>query len=112
MLLSCAKSTSPNTTITSDSVSKATGLPRTYQFKVLASDGTDLTSTCINNFSLISVKSMGSYYGTDYAEQLSGTSKNQVQLKSACIPGTYFITMGFTYFGITYTSTLRVVVTD
>ena len=110
--LSCAKTASPDTTISSDTVSKATDLPCTYQFKVLASDGTDLTSTCINNFSLISVKSMGSYYGTDYAEQLSGTSKNQVQLKSACIPGTYFITMGFTYFGITYTSTLRVVVTD
>ncbi len=110
--LSCAKTASPDTTISSDTVSKATGLPCTYQFKVLASDGTDLTSTCINNFSLISVKSMGSYYGTDYAEQLSGTSKNQVQLKSACVPGTYFITMGFTYFGITYTSTLRVVVTN
>lgn len=110
--LSCAKAASPDTTISSDTVSKATGLPCTYQFKVLASDGTDLTSTCINNFSLISVKSMGSYYGTDYAEQLSGTSKNQVQLKSACVPGTYFITMGFTYFGITYTSTLRVVVTN
>lgn len=110
--LSCAKAASPDTTISSDTVSKATGLPCTYQFKVLASDGTDLTSTCINNFSLISVKSMGSYYGTDYAEQQSGTSKNQVQLKSACVPGTYFITMGFTYFGITYTSTLRVVVTN
>ena len=110
--LSCAKAASPDTTISSDTVSKATGLPCTYQFKVLASDGTDLTSTCINNFSLISVKSMGSYYGTDYAAQLSGTSKNQVQLKSACVPGTYFITMGFTYFGITYTSTLRVVVTN
>lgn len=110
--LSCAKAASPDTTISSDTVSKATGLPCTYQFKVLASDGTDLTSTCINNFSLISVKSMGSYYGTDYAVQLSGTSKNQVQLKSACVPGTYFITMGFTYFGITYTSTLRVVVTN
>lgn len=110
--LSCAKSTSPNTTITSDSVSKATGLPRTYQFKVLASDGTDLTSTNINDFSLISFKNQGSNYGSDYAEQQTGTNKNKVQLKAACLPGTYYLTMGFTYLGTTYTSTLRVVVTD
>lgn len=110
--LSCAKFISPNTPISSDSVSKAIGLPRTYQFTALAPDGTDLTSTNINDFSLISFKNQGTNYGSDYAEQQTGTNKNKVQLKAACLPGTYYLTMGFTYFGITYTSTLRVVVTD
>lgn len=110
--LSCAKFISPNTPISSDSVSKAIGLPRTYQFTALAPDGTDLTSTNINDFSLISFKNQGTNYGSDYAEQQTGTNKNKVQLKAACLPGTYYLTMGFTYFGITYTSTLRVVVTN
>lgn len=109
--MTCAKSTAPSTTITSDTVSKATGLPRTYVFYAYGDDGTSLTGY-VDNFKLISVRSQGTGFGVTYAEQQTGVNKNKVQLKAACLPGIYYITMGYTYNENTYTATLRVVVTD
>ena len=111
--LTCVKSTNTSATITSDTISKSSSsFPITYVFYAYGDDDTNLTSTYINNFTLISVRSQGTSYGSTYAAQLTGSNKNRVQLKDACPPGIYYITMGFIYNENTYTATLRVTVTE